>query len=329
MADRFALGRVRSMGRVARGAMGEVHRLVTDVGAYAVKRGFWREDPDDAVESRARFEVGFVERCRGAGVPAPRPVRAADGSVIARDAAGTGWRVHHFARGSVPHRTDHTAQRWVLEQGALIHGLALEPAPGDAVHEYYRTSTVDWSELAERAEAAGADWAPGLRARAAELTELGAWATSVPLGDLVLCHRDLKADNTLLGPDGLRWLLDWDDVGAHDPAREVGTVLLHHVPDEAALGALATAYGAAGGVELPEGPELFASGAAVWLNFLAGQVGVLVDPDSEPEHREFAEPKVRGLLDDLPGRTVLGRSGRVAGQAANRERGRRPLTMGP
>ena len=40
VADRYALGSVRSMEWVARGAMGEVHRPVTDPGAYAVKRAF-------------------------------------------------------------------------------------------------------------------------------------------------------------------------------------------------------------------------------------------------------------------------------------------------
>ena len=67
VADRFALGTVCSMEWVARGATGEVHRLVTDTGPYAVKRAFWREDPDGVVESEpARGQ--FVERCRAEGV---------------------------------------------------------------------------------------------------------------------------------------------------------------------------------------------------------------------------------------------------------------------
>ena len=45
VADRFALGTVCSMEWVARGATGEVHRLVTDTGPYAVKRAFWRGGP--------------------------------------------------------------------------------------------------------------------------------------------------------------------------------------------------------------------------------------------------------------------------------------------
>ncbi|CAN7269825.1 aminoglycoside phosphotransferase family protein [Terrabacter sp. LjRoot27] len=329
VADRFALGRVLSMEWVARGAMGEVHRLVTDAGAYAVKRAFWREDPDDVVESRARSEVDFVERCLSAGIAAPRPVPTPDGRVVARDAAGTGWRVHGFAPGIVPDRADLAAEQWVLEQGALIHRLALEPAPGDTVHDFYTVSTTDWAELARQARADGTDWAPRLQARAGELADLGGWASSVPLGETVLCHRDLKADNTLRQPDGTRWLLDWDDVGAHDPAREVGTVLLHHVADPAALVTVAAAYGAAGGVRLPDGPELFASGVAVWLNFLAAQTGVLLDPDSDPSHREFAVQPVLGLLEIMPTFEVLERCGRVAAQAANRERRVRPRTMGP
>ena len=117
-------------------------------------------------------------------------------------------------------------------------------------------------------------------------------------------------------------------MSAHDPAREVGTVLLHHVPDDAALGLFAAAYSAAGGAPLPEGPELFASGVAVWLNVLAGQVGVLLDAEAEPEHHEFALPKVRGLLEDVPAHDVLVRWGVVAARTANRERRVRPPTMG-
>ncbi|WP_344254750.1 phosphotransferase [Terrabacter carboxydivorans] len=328
VADRFALGAVRSVEWVARGALGEVHRLVTDTGPYAVKRAFWREDPGDVVESRARFEVGLVERCVAAGVHAPRPVLTGDGTVVARDDSGTGWRVHEFAPGVVPDRSDIAAEHWVLGQAALIHRLEGEPMPGDTVHPFYRDCAVDWSDLADRAVASGADWAGGLRSRATELDDLGAWASSVPLGAPVLCHRDLRASNTLLDDDGTRWLLEWDEVSAHVPAREVGTVLLHHVPDEAALVTLAAAYGHVGGTELPEGAEPFASGVAVWLNFLAGQVEVLRDPDNDADHREFALPNLRGLVEDVPGMPALARCGVVAGQAANRARTRGPRTMG-
>lgn len=308
--------------------MGEVHRLVTDTGVYAVKRAFWREDPDGVVEQRARLEVGFVERCRAAGLRSPRPIVAADGVVIARDGAGTGWRVHEFAGGVVPERSDLAAQRWVLEQGARIHRLAIEPAPGDTLPEWYTRAAVDWADLAAEASAAGAEWAPRLRARATEFAELGAWAGAVPVGPLVQCHRDLKATNTLVEANGIRWLLDWDDVGAHDPVRETGTVLLHHVPDEAALMTLAATYGRAGGAALPEGADLFASGVTVWLNFLSGQARVLLDPTSEAQHRQFATGPVLGLLRDVPSLAVLARCGRVAAQAANREREAAARTMG-
>ncbi len=193
------------------------------------------------------------------------------------------------------------------------------------MHPFYTTVDVGWAALADRAVDAGADWAPRLAGRSAELADLAAWASATPLGPTRRCHRDLKANNTLLEPDGRRWLLDWEDAGPHDPAREVGTVLLHHVPDEGVLGRLAAAYGAAGGVALPEGAEVFASGIAVWLNFLGGQVGVLLDPDAGAEHHAFATPKVRGLLDDVPDASTLERCGRLVARAA-RDGAR---TMGP
>jgi len=296
--------------------MGAVHRLDTTTGSFAVKRAFWQENPPEVAEALAEREVDLVERARGVGVRAPRPVRSRGGAVVAHDPEGVAWRVHEFAPGHVPHRSDEDAQQWVLCCGARIHGLGLAAGPGEDVHPFYTTVDVDWADLADRAGDSSADWAPRLAARCAELADLAAWASAAPLGPTRRCHRDLKANNTLLEPDGHRWLLDWEDAGAHDPAREVGTVLLHHVADEGALARLAAAYGAAGGVALPEGAGVFASGIAVWLNFLGGQIGVLLDPDAGAEHRAFATPKVRGLLDDVPDASALERCGRLAARAA-------------
>ena len=70
--------------------------------------------------------------------------------------------MHAFAGGVVPDRSDLPAQQWVIEHGALIHRLALEPAPGDTVHEWYTTTEVDWDGLADRSADVGTDWAPQL-----------------------------------------------------------------------------------------------------------------------------------------------------------------------
>ena len=265
-------------------------------------------------EARAECETDLVERCRAVGIRAPLPVRSVSGTLIVTDDAE--WRVHEFAPGVVPRRCDEDAHRWVLEQGALIHRLDVEPAPGDSVDGWYTTSSADWAGPVDRATDAGVERAPDLAGRAAELADLAAWATGSVLGPPRLCHRDLTVNNTLVEGDGTRWLLDWEDCGPHDPVREVGIVLIDHVRDDAVLARLPAAYGRTGGVDLPAGPTLFASGIAVWLNFLAAQVDVLLDAETAAEHREFARASVRGLLRDVPDARTLERCGTLVARAA-------------
>lgn len=148
-----------------------------------------------------------------------------------------------------------------------------------------------------------------LCSRAEELTELSAWLAHLPDGDPVTCHRDLKAENTLVGPDGHCWLLDWDNVGPLAPWRELGILLVHWWDREQVLGELTRTYQQAGGPAYPRDATILASGLAQWLNHLAGQAALLLDPSVNLAAREYALPRVTGLLRDIPGAAALGASG--------------------
>ena len=56
---RFALGTAQELQQLARGAMGAVWKLRTDVGTFAAKQPFWFEPAEAAV----REEMAFRAAC--------------------------------------------------------------------------------------------------------------------------------------------------------------------------------------------------------------------------------------------------------------------------
>src|SRR5439155_24923856 len=77
IADRYALGdRAMLTGPVARGELGQVWRLITSNGTWAVKEPF---EPKSEADSREEAQI--QEIARDAGIPAPRVLRSADGDV--------------------------------------------------------------------------------------------------------------------------------------------------------------------------------------------------------------------------------------------------------
>lgn len=318
LARTYGLARATDLTLVARGAMGEVYRLATATAPVAAKRLFWTDPAEQDVE----LEVGFVDRCRAAGVAAPRSVRSTAGPLVAEAADGSRWRVSEWVEGRVPEASDLAAACWVAEQAASIHRMA-EPVGAACLDPWYWRSEVDWARLGARAGAAGMPWAEELAERAPDLTSLGRSATDVPVGQLVRSHCDLSVANTLAAGDR-RWLVDWDNVGPAEPWRELGAMLIGYWQAPAALSAVIDAYARSGGAELPCDATLFATGVCVWLNFLAEQTGVLLDPASEPGARAFARPVVTDLLAHVPTWVDLERAAAGVPDAA---RGLRPVRV--
>lgn len=298
VADAFGLGTIRRARVAARGGMGEVLRLDTTRGTFALKRLFWEVPQEDSVQR----EVRFADACRKAGVVSPTSLRTGTGTLLHQpDPQQPAWRVFAWADGVIPSASDADAALWLAEQAGRCHSLAhRDPGDPGVVQDWYLRIDVDWHQLAAQAVGSGATWAPLLVDRLPDFTEFGALTNATPSGDPVTCHRDLKIANMLDSPTSGRCLVDWDNMGPLAPWRELGTVLLYWWDRPDLLRRMLTAYHSHGDPDHPTGTSLFASGLAQWLNFTALQARLLLDPRTPPEHRNFAAAALPPLLTGLP-----------------------------
>lgn len=310
LAGEYGLGPVLEWTVAARGAMGGIFRLRTTIGEYAAKQFFWHQ-PE---ESEVLDVIGFTTACREAGVPSPETLPGPNGRFThASPATGQSWQVQHWVHGAVPDRLDVATAKWLGQQMATIHRIALLCADEAEIDPWYVVVDHDWLALADHALASNVSWSRCLALRTPEFAELATRVNGVPVGDVAMCHRDLKAVNTVLGPCGERWLLDWDNCGPQEPWRELGSLLLHHVGDNQAVADIADAYREAGGSAAPISPDIFVTGLAVWLNFLHGQAAVALDVTAEREHRLFAAERVTALVDGMPTVKALERAAAALG----------------
>jgi Ser/Thr protein kinase RdoA (MazF antagonist) len=202
-------------GPVARGVIGQVWRLDTDRGAWAIKE--WFEQPD---REELTGGVAFQEAAMAAGVPAPPVVRATDGA----------WAID--VRGELVR-----AQGWVdlLDADPTIDAVAVGRlvatlhqvrfSGSEPEHEWY-TEPIGadrWDALTSAARIAGAPFADQLAARRDDLVALDALV--VPPGPTRTCHRDLWSDNLRATAGGGLCLIDWEDCGLADPTMELALVL--------------------------------------------------------------------------------------------------------
>jgi Ser/Thr protein kinase RdoA (MazF antagonist) len=298
VAAMFSLGPVLGIpGYVARGAMGEVWRLETSSGRWAVKWLFpWvPADPRPA-------DVALQLAAAAAGIPLPRPVLAADGTAIAV-AGGRPARVYEWVDvGPPPPAPVPPAIAadvgWLL---GTLHGLGLA-AGGPADSWYTRVQPDDyWDGLIRRAAAAAAPWAGRLAAARGLITALSAQVTPPsPAAPLLLCHRDFNPDNLLpAGPDGRLTVLDWENAGPLSPGRELGYAVFTWCAgggrfDTAAADALVSGYAAAGAVPAL-GADTFATAIATHLNVLHVMTEKWL---TEPGDRDYAAAMIADVLDE-------------------------------
>jgi hypothetical protein len=270
--------------------MGAVWRLETRTGVFAAKEAFWR--PPE--EERVRLEVAFRAAC---GVRSPEPLTTPSGLYAVDD-----WRLYEWVDGVVPSRDDLDAMVWLAEQMAAIHTVAWTDGPMETQDFYHRVD-VDWPALALRA--------PELATSVPRLIELTDLVNSTSLGELILVHRDLTPSNVLIGADG-PYLVDWDNVGPLAPAQELGFVLINQLTDEHAVRRICSAYRQAGGPGEIAGPDGFATGLAIMLNFLHVQTNDSLDANLADEHRAFAASQISGQIQSLPAPGVLERAAQFA-----------------
>jgi Ser/Thr protein kinase RdoA (MazF antagonist) len=152
--------------------------------------------------------------------------------------------------------------------------------------------------------AASTVWAARLADRLATLPELVAVVAPVDPDALVLCHRDLHPDNVLADPAGGFVVVDWDNLGPAEPAREIAQALFDWFSDagtdRAAMSEMYRTYVQDGGPGRVTEPADFSMLIATRLNFLRLQTGIAIDPRAARRDREWAEREIDEALRILP-----------------------------
>ncbi|MBQ1048188.1 phosphotransferase [Micromonospora sp. C51] len=274
LADRFGLGRARELsdGPVARGRQGEVWRLETVDGRWAVKVPF-----HESGEDRVRASTRFQEAACAAGVPVPAVRRATDGRVLAR-VGGRQVRVYEWIDLDAP---DPGVDPVLVGAAvAAIHRVVV-PAGGQLDPWYIApVGAPAWDRLIERLRQAGAPFAGRLAALRDELVALESWLEQP--ATLRTCHRDLWADNILRTAQGGVCVIDWENSGPADPGQELACVLFEFGrSDPGRARALMSAYVAGSGPATVARPGDF--------SMLIAQLGHI----AEIAATDWLEPNVR------------------------------------
>ncbi len=240
VADRFSLGRhARLEGPVAFGRLGEIWRIDTDRGPFAVKQSRLAPDPVEAERDAA-----YQELVHAAGVPTPAVVRDREGRVVS-DVEGVALRVYTWVDITPENRRlDPTAVGRLLATIHAVHVSATGPVDGWYVDAVGDTA---WAGLVDRLTAAGAPFAERLDELIPALVDVEA-LLEAPTHDLQVCHRDIWADNLRATPDGGLVIFDWENAGPGSPSQELGLAIYEYGDgDPTRMGALHRAYVEAGG----------------------------------------------------------------------------------
>ena len=298
VADAFGLGRALriSDGPAARGKQGEVWRLETSEGHWAVKVPF-----DVVTEAEVALATRFQETAYAAGVRTPQVRRTAAGRVFA-DVTGGRVRVYSWVDLMPPDPLVEPAP--VGRLVGAIHALEV-PAVGSP--EPWHTAAVGadaWDALVRDLRVARAPFAERLAGLRDELVALESWLS--PPTQAGLCHRDLWADNVLPTADGGLCVVDWENSGPADPSHELGCVVFEFArTDPGRVRDLLSAYRSVGGTGALEQRSDF--------TMLIAQLGHITEiagrdwltPNARSPERSGSEAWIREVLDDPHSREVL------------------------
>jgi hypothetical protein len=229
VADAFGLGRAQSLSApVARGELGQVRRLVTDRGTWAVKESL--EDVDDRGVDAFERSGAFHRACWGIGIATPEPRPTPGGSMTARVSGellrAYGWVDLH----------DPDTALDPVEVGALLAALHAVRRPGvGAVHNWFESPVGEreWRAVLKASRGAGAPYAD----RLAELLPhlLAVESILSPMAGVQTCHLDLWSDNLRRRTsDGAACVIDFDNAGPADPSREAAMVVFEFGRGDAA-----------------------------------------------------------------------------------------------
>lgn len=289
LAERFGLGAcARLDGPVARGQLGQVWRLRTDTGLFAVKEWFAGPDAETAAQ-----DAEFSQLARAAGVFTPEVVRTVHGEVTTV-VDGTMVRVSEWvdlqprSRGLDPMQVGATVAR--------LHSAG--PRTTEPVDRWFSEGfgPVAWYALLERLVDEQAPFAAELAPLIGPLIEVE--SVMEPHEAPILCHRDLWSDNLLGTTDGRICIIDFENMGPADPSQELAMVLFEFAgQDPERATALHAAYADAGGPG-----RVTRSGHFTMLLAVQAHIAHLAASrwvgESDPSERLRLEKWFREMLDD-------------------------------
>jgi Ser/Thr protein kinase RdoA (MazF antagonist) len=300
VAARYSLGADAVLsGSVARGEQGQVWRLETSRGAWAVKELFVSQ-----TETSARADAEYQDAVRTAGVPMPRVVRTTEGDVLS-DLGPALVRVYEWVDLCAPDMNLDPAS--VGRVVGSIHGVRVPAAgPVDPWHSE-PVGSDRWDVLVHTLETNGAPFAAGLARMRDELVALEQLLE--PPADLQVCHCDLWADNVVGTPAGGVCVIDWENCGPADPGQELGMVLFEFASEDARRArSLYETYVDAGGPGRVEQPGDFSMAIAQIHHIAEMDCEAWLEPTASPTERQrhvgrmaefISRPLTRTVIDDL------------------------------
>jgi Ser/Thr protein kinase RdoA (MazF antagonist) len=297
IAAAFGLGEALSLtGPVARGEQGQLWRLETKRGAWAVKETF--EPLDESIVAEA---AAFQDAAARAGVATPRTARTRGGDVL-HACAGATVRVYEWVDLAPPDRlVDPEAVGRLL---ATIHLLGFEGTT--PVDPWYTepVGATQWRELAAALADARGPHADGLAVLCDELIALE--GALEPPRSLTTCHRDLWADNVLPAPSGGLYVIDWDNCGLADRSQELALVLCEFgAGDPARTRRLYRTYVEAGGPGRVSRREDFSMVVAQLGHIGEKAIATWLAPGASAADRDRAALRVQEFVSTAVTRNVI------------------------
>jgi aminoglycoside phosphotransferase (APT) family kinase protein len=214
-------GTVRDLRRLSGGASritSSFDLVIEGPGAEAPRRLILQQDRGDGLAQggRADGEAALLRAAGEVGVPVPAVVAVGNGL---DDGLGSGWLVVERLEGETIPRKILRDPEWAVARSALtgqcaralaaIHTIDPASVEGLAPRDPFRDPLPFLDGLAQARPA----------------IELGVrWleANRLPAGRRVTVHGDFRSGNLLVGPDGLRAVLDWELAHAGEAAEDIG-----------------------------------------------------------------------------------------------------------